>query len=178
MIEDNFFSPEIVATHFHLRAGDRVADFGAGTGNFSKVLSKLVGDDGRVYACEIQKDLAETLSENIRKERMINVEVLWCDIEEDCGTKIREGSLDAAVLVNTLFQFEQKEIAMQEIYRTLRSGGRLLMVDWSESWGGLGPQPTNVVTEHMAIDLAETAGFTFERQFVAGKHHYGLAFRK
>lgn len=178
MSENNFIIPEVVASHFHLRTGDKVGDFGAGAGNFSAVLSRLVGPEGKVYATEIQKNLVDALSDRIRKSRLGNVEVLWADLEASGGSKIIEGSLDAAVIINALFQMEDKQTALTEIARTLRSGGKLFIVDWSESWGGVGPQPSDVLNESTARDLAESAGFTFERNFTAGGHHYGLAFRK
>jgi ubiquinone/menaquinone biosynthesis C-methylase UbiE len=178
MSVQNFLVPETLATHFHLRPGDRVGDFGSGVGSFVPVLSRLVGPDGRVYAVEIQKGLVEALVAKARKERLSNVEVIWGDLEEVGGTKIAEGSLDVAIMVNCLFQIEDRSIALREVFRTLRSGGRLLIVDWSESWGGLGPQVGQVLDEASARADAESEGLVFERSFDAGAHHYGLAFRK
>lgn len=178
MSTDRFIHPEIVTSHFHLRPGDKVGDFGAGAGNFSAALSRLVGQEGKVYASEIQKNLVDTLSDRIKRDHLGNVEVVWGDVEELGGTKIEDEVLDAAIIVNTLFQMEERDMAVKEIARTLRSGGKFFIIDWSESWGGLGPQPGDVLSERDAKDLAETAGLTFERSFDAGQHHYGLAFRK
>src|SRR3989344_6230736 len=145
MLERSFIIPEKLVTHFHLRPGDRVGHFGAGTGNFVTVLSRVVGPTGRVYACEIQRNLVETLAARIRQEHLTNVEVIWSDIEADGGTKLESGALDAAILINTLFQSDDRPAALREINRTLRVGGKLLLVDWSESWGGGGAQPSNVL---------------------------------
>lgn len=173
-----FVEPEKVVTHFHLRPGDTVADFGAGSGYFMPVLSRAVTNEGRVYACEIQKNLLEKLGDTVRRSGLSNVEILWCDIEAPGGSKITDGALDASILVNTLFQLENKPAALAEIARTLRVGGKLFVVDWSESFGGLGPQPAAVVTEGEARALVESAGFVYENTYDAGDHHYGLAFRK
>lgn len=172
-----FMIPDAVATHFHVRFGDRVADLGAGVGHFTKVVSRMVGPEGRVYAVEIQRPLAEAIAEMARKERLSNVESLWGDLEKVGGTKIAEGSLDAALLSNTLSMVEDKQTALAEAKRILRKGGKLLIVDWSDG-GGLGPPGTMVVSEQEAKKLGEEAGFVYERPFPAGEHHYGLAFRK
>lgn len=176
--EGRFVMPEVVVSHFHLRPGDSVGDFGAGAGHFTRVLSRAVGPEGRVYACEIQKNLVETLADMVRQERLGNVEALWCDIESLGGSKIEDGVLDAAVVVNTLFQMENKDTGVEEIKRTLRSGGKLFVIDWSESFGGMGPQPGDVLQEDEAKALVEAHGLVYERPFDAGDHHYGLAFRK
>ena len=128
VLPGRFVVPEVVSTHFHIKEGDVVADFGAGSGFFLKILSKSVGSEGRVYACEIQKYLVEKIGEFIRLNNLANVHPLWCDLEEINGIKLNDNSLDAGLLVNTLFQFEQKELAIKEIRRTLRPGGVLHVI--------------------------------------------------
>lgn len=178
MTDERFVIPEQAVTHFHLRPGDVVADFGAGTGYFTTVLARSVAPDGRVFALEIQKNLIEKLVDKVRQDRLSNVEVKWVDLEAIGGSKLEDGSLDAALVANTLFQMEARAAALQEIARTLRGGGKLFIIDWSESWGGMGPQPGQVLSQSEARALAEAAGLTFERTFDVGRHHYGLAFRK
>lgn len=172
-----FVIPDIVATHFHLREGDVVADYGAGSGFFLKVLSNGVGSTGKVFACEIQKPLVEKLGDFIRVSNLSNVTPLWCDLEEPAGIKIKSGVVDVAILVNTLFQIEDKTVALSEMRRTLRQGGVLHVIDWTESFGGLGPQPGSVVSKNTTVELAESTGFIFEREYDSGDHHYGVAFR-
>ena len=173
-----FVQPDIVSAHFHLHVGDSVADFGAGAGYFMRPLAKLVSQDGVVYACEIQKKLTLKLNELAQNEELSQVRVLWCDLEELNGIDIESDTLDAGIVVNTLFQLDDKSTALTEMVRTLRSGGKLFIIDWSESFDGLGPTTDAVVSSQATRDLVETAGLVFERDFPAGEHHYGLAFRK
>lgn len=170
--------PEVVSTHFLLNEGDRVADFGAGSGFYLKVLSTAVGPTGKVYACEIQKQLVEKLGDYARLNGLSNIVPLWCDLEELNGIKLLDNALDAGIVVNTLFQFEQKATALAEMNRVLRPGGVLHVIDWSESFGGLGPQPKDVLNKDAAIALCEAGRFTLEREFPAGDHHYGFSVKK
>lgn len=178
LVQGRFVEPNVVVSHFHLREGDVVADFGAGAGFFAEVLSKVVGPSGRVIAIEIQKELVDKLGDLARRKGLMNVDPKWADIEEPGGVPLKDGSLDAAIMVNTLFQFENKPGALSEVYRTLRQGGKFILIDWTDSFGGLGPQFDQVVNEMDAKAYVEAAGFTFERSFPAADHHYGLAFRK
>ncbi|MEY2665654.1 MAG: hypothetical protein RLZZ480_759 [Candidatus Parcubacteria bacterium] len=178
LLDSTFVVPDIVASHFHLREGDIVADFGTGSGHFLKTLSERVGATGRVYACEIQKQLIEKVSQQVQHLGLKNVYPLWCDLEELSGIKIQTGALDAAILVNTLFQIEDKVAAITEMGRTLRSGGKLFVIDWTDSSGGIGPRKEHVFSALEATALAESNNFILERHFPAGSHHYGLAFRK
>jgi ubiquinone/menaquinone biosynthesis C-methylase UbiE len=106
------------------------------------------------------------------------VHTLWCDLEEINGIKIGTNELDAAILVNTLFLIEDKETAIKEMGRTVRSGGKFFIIDWTESFGGMGPTANHVINSTDATNLMESNGFIFEREYPAGDHHYGLAFRK
>ncbi len=177
-IGGRFVVPEIVASHFHLREGDVVADFGSGSGFFMKTLAQAVGASGRLYACDIQKQLVEKLGDQARLLGLSNVFPLWCDLEEPNGITIADGELDAAFLINTLFLIEKKDDAITEMSRTLRRGGKFIIIDWSESFGGLGPQPSQVIAAKDTTALLESHGFVLDRDFPAGEHHYGLAFRR
>ncbi len=177
-MQGRFVVPDVAATHFHLREGDVVADFGAGSGYFIPTLARLVGSTGRVYACEIQRNLLDKIGDLARSNGLAQVQPLWADVEVIGGSKIPDGALDVALMVNTYFQFEARATALAEVARTLRSGGKFFLIDWSDSFGGLGPQPAQVVPQAVAQAETESCGFVFEHSFDAGDHHYGLAFRK
>lgn len=177
-VTGKFADPQNITTHFHLREGDTVADFGAGSGHYMKPLADNVGKSGKVYMTEIQKNLVDALGTKAREAGLTNVRPLWCNLEAVGGTKLNDGLLDAGLLSNTLFQFTEKDAALTELARVLRIGAKLFVIDWSDSFGGLGPRPVDVVTETDAKMLVEKHGFVFERSFPAGDHHYGLAFRR
>lgn len=177
-MERSFMNPEAVVTHFHIRTGDVVADFGAGVGYYIPALSKAAGAPGRVYACEIQKALVERMTLLIQERRLGNVHTIWCDLEAPQGTKFRDGLLDVGILINTLFQLENKESALTEIARVIRKGGKFFIVDWADSFGGIGPHSSQVVREEMAKAFAEAHGFIFDHSFPVADHHYGLAFKR
>ncbi len=173
-----FLDPSIVVSHFHLREGDVVAEFGAGSGHYMKPLSEAVGREGLVYMCEIQKPLVEALGTKAQSLRLSNVRTVWGDAEVLGGTKLRDASLDASLLSNTLFQISDKVNLFRELHRVTRTGGKLFIIDWTGSFAGMGPKPEDVVTEMEARTMAEREGFVYERFFPAGDHHYGIALRK
>lgn len=173
-----FVEPSVVSTHFHIRPNDTVADFGAGSGYFLSALHDAVGDTGVVYACEIQKQLIERIGDMARSSGLSSVKPVWGDLEAAGGIAIPDQSVDVGILINTLFVLADKETALAEIKRTLRPGALLYVIDWSESFQGLGPSPAMVITEQATIDLLEMNGFTLETTYPSGDHHYGLAFRK
>lgn len=176
-MEQRFVVPERAVSHFHIHPGETVADIGAGTGYFMPALVSAVGEEGVVYALEIQRKLLDTLSDTVNSKGWTQVRPLWGDIEKLEGSKIAANTVDVAVLVNAFFQIEDRDTALAEIARIVRPGGKFFIIDWSESFAGLGPQPEQVVSEEDAIAAVETAGLVYERSIPVGEHHYGIACR-
>ncbi len=174
-----FSDPQKNIEQFGLGKGNFVADFGAGSGFYTFSAAEAVGVSGKVYAVDVQKDLLVRLkSEAVNVRHLNNIEIIWADLEHVGGTKLREKSMDAVIVANTFFQLENKDSACLEVKRILKQNGRVLFVDWSSSFGGIGPQPQNVFYEELAKKLFEKNGFKVERDISAGAQHYGIIFRK
>jgi len=172
-----FSNPEKVVDQLGLLPTMHVADLGAGIGTYSLKIAKAVLA-GKVYAVDVQKDLLVKLKNSANQAKLTNVEIIAGDIEHLSGTHLKESSVDMAVAANVVFQLSNKKSFVQEVKRILKKGGRVLLVDWSDSFGGIGPQPEHVFTEHKAKELFQAEGFAFERKISAGDHHYGLIFKK
>jgi len=173
-----FSDPEKNIEQLSLGKGNYVADFGSGTGYYSFAAAEAVGEDGRVYSIDVQKDLLQKLKNEAKLKHLNNIEIIWADIEHLGGTKLRESSMDAVVIANVFFQIGQKNNTVMEIKRILKKGGRVLLVDWQSSFGGIGPQVADVLSEEDAGKLFQKQGFELDREIPAGAQHYGMIFRK
>src|SRR3989338_5545984 len=173
-----FIKPEEIIKNFEVRSGMTAADFGSGSGHYVLAIAKKMNNSGVVYAIDIQKNLLETIKSEATKQHLSNVDIVWADIEGKEGTKLANGILDFAVASNILFKIGDKEALAKEIKRTLKSGGRAAVIDWSASFGGAGPAPKEVVLKNEAERIFIQEGFLEEREFPAGDNHYGIIFKK
>lgn len=172
-----FANPAQNVVSIGVQSGSKVADFGSGSGAYSVALAHAVGAGGRVYAIDVQKDLLTRIKNQASQQHLDNIEIIWGDFEKNKGTRIADKQVDLVLISNTLFQLEDKSGALHEARRILKDGGRLALIDWSDSFNGMGPQKTDVVTKEAAQDLARMAGFQLLNEFRAGAHHYGLLFK-
>lgn len=172
----HFSSPHDNVLQLGLHEGMKVGDFGAGSGHYARAAAAIVGHSGRVYAVDVQEDILKHLKINTHTHHATAIETVWGDIEKLGGTHLRDASLDAVILANTLFQIENRDGLLREIQRVLKPGGKFLVVDWAGSYGGLGPASEQVVSEHQAEDLFITGGFHKVKSFRGGPHHYGILF--
>lgn len=161
-----------------IQAGMEIADFGSGSGHYTISAAKALMSTGRVYSIDVNKDLLTKLKNTSTKEGLYNVEVIWGDIEKAGGTKLREASIDLVFLTNILFQVEDKDGVIKEAKRVLKPSGRVLVIDWVDSFGGLGPSQKSVFKKEQAVKLFEKAGFHLDREITAGAHHYGFIYKK
>lgn len=161
-----------------VQPGMQVADFGSGSGAYVLALAEALAGNGRVYALDIQKDLLRRTHNEALKRGYTNVEIVWGDLEKKGGSKMIDELLDLALISNLLFQVEDKQAVVTEAARVLRPNGRLAVIDWSESFGGMGPQKEDIVPKTDVLTFAREAGLTFVNEFAAGAHHFGLLFRK
>jgi len=160
-----------------IQGGMRVADFGAGSGAYVLGIAERLGGSGKVYAIDVQRDLLRRIHNEATRLGYKNVEVICADLETPRASKLADASVDLVLISNLLFQVPDKPPVLKEARRIVRSTGHLALIDWSESFGGMGPVRDDVVTKKNALALAEKSGFELTREFSAGAHHYGLLFR-
>jgi ubiquinone/menaquinone biosynthesis C-methylase UbiE len=168
----SFLTPEHLVKELYLKPGDRVADIGCGTGVYTIALAHDVGAMGQVYAIDVHREALHTLAGTLEKRGIINVEMLWADVEK--AISVDAYSLDAVVLSNILFQLEDIDKALSLIAKLIKPEGQLLVVDWSDSHGGLGPHTSRVVQEEEAIRFVQSHGFRVLKRLPAGDYHYAF----
>lgn len=173
-----FTDPQKNLEELNLHSGLIVADMGAGSGFYSIPAGQLVAPEGKVYALEVQREMVEHLKKEATKAGVHNVEAIWCNIEKFGGTKLRDGLVDVAIISNVLFQVEDKHTFLKEVARIVKPNGKVLIIDWSESFGGMGPAPSHVINKRSSMELFQNEHFEFVRDISAGAHHYGIIFKR
>jgi ubiquinone/menaquinone biosynthesis C-methylase UbiE len=173
-----FFQPEQIITRLEIKSGMKIADFGAGSGYFSIPFSKIVGSSGRVTALEIQKDVLDVLRVRAKNEGLLNIDVIWANIELPRGSKLEDNSQDLVLASNVLFQAEDKNAVMAEAMRILKPGGMFCVIEWVETDPPPGPPRALRIPKQILKDQCERAGFSLYRDLSAESHHYGFLFKK
>ena len=139
-----------------LKPTDHVVDFGAGSGAYTIPIARIV-NSGKVYAVEILKDLLTRIQNDAKKMNLTNIEYIWGEIERAGGTKLADNVADFVVIANVLFQVPNKTAIAVEAKRILKPGGKVMLIDWKDSFGGLGPQSTSIVSEESAKSIFASA---------------------
>lgn len=178
MEESSFLHPAKALEAAQLQPGDHVADFGAGSGFFTRAAARAVGTAGVVWAVDINPGLLARIKNVAVAEGLHNVDVVQGDIEQKEGSHLPPGSFDVVLATNLFFSLENRVACAREIARVLKPGGEALVIDWRDSFDGLGPHPDHVITIGAARDIIEKAGLVYVHDVPAGAYHWGFIIRK
>ncbi|MBI2459491.1 MAG: methyltransferase domain-containing protein [Parcubacteria group bacterium] len=157
----------------------KVADLGCGSsGHFVFPVAKLVGKKGVMYAVDILRTSLETISKRARMENLANIKTIWSNLEIFGATKIEAGSLDIALLINTLYQSHKRAEILRESIRLLKKNGKLVVIEWKNIAAPFGPPAEERVKKDLLDNVAKKLGLGPEDEFEAGPYHYGLIYVK
>ena len=132
-------------------AGARVLDCAAGTGEFSLAVAKRAGS----VLCTDQSEAM--LARARKKAAMRGLSNLQFARRDITALSDPDGSFDAVIAANVLHLLPQPEIAVQELWRVVAPGGRLILPTYLQGKAG--------AAYGSMIKIYQGVGFHYEHAF-------------
>ncbi|PPD53934.1 MAG: bifunctional demethylmenaquinone methyltransferase/2-methoxy-6-polyprenyl-1,4-benzoquinol methylase UbiE [Methylotenera sp.] len=142
-----------------VKSGDKVLDIAGGSGDLSKLFAKKVGvglsqNAGQVILTDINASML-----GVGRDRMLdaglNVPALQCDAEK---LPFPDQYFDCVIVAFGLRNMTHKEVALAEMQRVLKVGGRLLVLEFSKVW-----QPLSKIYDAYSFKLLPLMGKIFAK---------------
>ncbi len=112
----------------NLRPGQRALDIAGGTGDLAQAFAKAVGEEGRVVLTDINEAMLRT-----GRDRLLDAGVVMptavCDAEK---LPFAEAAFDVVSVAFGLRNMTHKDVALKEMARVLKPGGKLLVLEFSK----------------------------------------------
>jgi len=112
--------------HAGLRPGEGVLDLGCGGGIDTLLAARAVGPSGRVIGLDMTPEMAERARRNAQEAGLGNVEIREGLMEQ---IPLPDASVEVAVSNGVLNLSTRKSRVLAEVWRVLRPGGRVSIVD-------------------------------------------------
>jgi len=132
-----------------VRSGDKVLDIAGGSGDLSNLFAKKVGTEGQVILTDINASMLA-----VGRDRMLDaglqVPALQCDAEK---LPFPDQYFDCVIVAFGLRNMTHKDLALAEMQRVLKVGGRLLVLEFSKVW-----QPLSKIYDVYSFKLLPLMG--------------------
>lgn len=162
-----------------LRPGMAVADIGAGSGLFTRLMAEKVGSQGKVYAVEVSKTFLDYIASQAKSKGQRQIVTVRGTQD---STNLAPNSIDAVFICDAYHHLEKHEKILASIHQALRVHGVLVLVEFNRVEG----KSSKFVLKHIRAGQAEfrreieEAGFEPVADFEAPKlkENFVAKFRK
>lgn len=167
--------PEKVIDYLLIKKGDTLADIGAGTGYFTVLLSKQVGENGKVYAVDVEKRMLDLIRSRAEKEGLNNITEILSKADNPL---LPQASTDLIFICNTFFNFKDKVSYLTILKNALKKKGRLAIIEHRLNSKHDKPPLHKRTAKEKVLEAAAEAGFKLEADLFFLPYQYFLIFSK
>lgn len=169
---DAYQKPHEVLQALGIRAGEVVADIGAGSGYFTVRLAHHVGPSGRVYAVDVSPDMVRHLHARVRDMRLVNVSPILARP----GDPLLPQPVDRALIVNVWHHIEDQAGYLEVLKKQLKPGGQVVMIDFHKRELPVGPPVAMKIAREDLLAQMQANGFRLITEHTFLPHQYFLVF--
>ena len=150
--------PEAMLDALEIPRGAVVADVGAGAGYHSVRLARRVGPTGTVFATDIQPEMIQMLRQHARASGFPNIQPI---LSTPRDPRLPEGKVDLILMVDVYHECSHPEETLRGLWRALRPGGRLVLVEFRGEDENVPIKPEHKMTLAQVRREVEPQGFEF-----------------
>ncbi len=161
--------PDKMIERSGIKPGMTVIDLGCGSGAFTTFVARVVGEQGRVYAIDIQSAMLQQLERKLFKPE--NQDIRNTELREASAYELpfADESTDLVYMVTVLQEIPDRRRALQEISRVLKPGGILAVTE-------LLPDP-DYPWRSTTIKICQREGFVLDAS-LGNLWNYTVRFKK
>lgn len=140
--------------------GDHVADIGSGTGLYSLLFADRVGATGHVFAEDIEPLFLDLV---VRRAADADLQNISAVLGREDDVTLPADQIDVVFIADTYHYFDDREAVMRSIFRALKPGGRLILVEFEVETGVEQPDYKSHVRfgKTAVIDEIKYVGFQY-----------------
>ena len=169
---DDYQKPHEVLAALDLKPGEVVADIGAGSGYFTFLLARHVGDTGKIYAVDVSPDMILYINRRIRDLKVTNVVSILADSDDP----LLAASVNRFFFCDSWHHIENQTKYLSLMKHLLKPKGEIVMIDFHKRDLPVGPPMQMKIAREDLIKQMDDNGFRLAKQHTFLPYQYFLVF--
>ncbi|KAA5546338.1 class I SAM-dependent methyltransferase [Roseiconus nitratireducens] len=145
-----------------LTDGMVVCDLGCGNGYWTLPMARKVGEDGRVYAVDIQREMLQKLRQRADRYNLKNIQPVLGTVDDP---KLPEDTLDLLLMVDVYHEFSHPQSMLWEIRRALKPTGVIALLEYREEDPTVPIKPLHKMSKRQIMKEYQANGFKLVREY-------------
>ncbi len=145
-----------------LAEGMNVCDLGCGNGYWTLPMARDVGQDGKVYAVDIQREMLQKLRQRSSKYKLDNIEPVLGKVDDP---NLPSNKVDLVLMVDVYHEFSHPESMLWGIRRSLTSKGVVALLEYREEDPGVPIKPLHKMSKRQIMKEYRANGFKLVREY-------------
>lgn len=170
---DAYQKPREVLTALALKAGETIADIGAGSGYFTFRLAHRVGAKGKIYAVDVSPEMILHINRRIRDLKANNVIAILADPDDPL---LPDRSVNRFFFCDSWHHIDNQTKYLALMKKLLKPGGQVVMVDFHKKESPVGPPIATRVAREDLIKQLESHGYRLATEQTFLPYQYFLVF--
>jgi len=150
-------------------------DIGAGIGYFSIPASKIVGQNGKVYAVDTSEEMLEELKQKIEEKGIENINLVK---GKDYNTDIKNNNVDYIFISNVLHEVEDKILFLSNYLNKLRSKGKIGIIEFKKIEVSKGPPIEHKISKEQLKEYFNKLDLEIIKEVDINEIQYGIVAKK
>lgn len=169
--------PGMVFGELLLKRGSTFLDMACGRGEYAMAASKIIGDEGVIYAVDLWEEGVASLLKQTEAEGIKNIKAIVADVGK--RIPVDDESVDVclmATVLHDLVQTKDVDGSLKEAGRVLKPQGSLAILEFKKIDGPPGPPVHIRLTPGEVETMVVPYGFRKERALEVGPYNYLITF--
>ncbi|MHC2070218.1 class I SAM-dependent methyltransferase [Bremerella sp. T1] len=142
--------------------GMTVCDMGCGNGFYSLQMAKLVGENGKVLAVDIQPEMLRLLKARAAEQEIDNIELILGDIDDP---KLPKEKVDLILCVDVYHEFSHPVEMLKGMRESLKPDGKIALLEFRMEDPNVPIKLLHKMSKKQMLKEYEANGFQLAKQF-------------
>lgn len=165
LIRDNREQEErcsLMLANLGVKRGMAICDMGCGNGFYSLQMAKMTGDEGHIYAVDIQPEMLKLLNQRADAQGIRNVSPILGTFSDP---RLPKGKIDMILLVDVYHEFSHPEQMLAAMREALSPTGVCVLVEYRTEDASVPIKPEHKMSKEQILKEWPANGFKVVKEF-------------